>query len=87
MLSRLKGSAKRISAVLLISGGVLLTATAPVYAQEGTTSQTNQGPAGIGILILLMGLGAIVLVGVAYAAQGRSDQDKDARHAKSDEEQ
>ena len=86
MLATLKGSAKRFATVLIIIGGGLFAITAPVYAQEGASSQTNQGPAGIGILILLMGIGAIVLVGAVYAAQMAGDRDKESRNSASGDE-
>jgi hypothetical protein len=41
----------------------------PAYAQE--SSGVTQQPAGIGILLLLMGLGAIGLVAFVYAVQAR----------------
>ena len=86
MFFRLETSVRRLAVVMLIVGGGLFAITVPVYAQEGGTSQP-QGPAGIGILILLMGLGALVLVGVTYAAQMRGDQDAKAQRAKSSDEE
>ena len=86
MFFRLKKSVRRATIVIFTVGGGLFAIAAPVYAQDGSTSQT-QGPAGIGILILLMGFAAIVLVGVAYVAQARGAQDAKAQHAKSNEEE
>jgi hypothetical protein len=49
--------------------GMLALAT-PVYAQE--SSGVKQQPAGVGVLLLLMGLGAIALVTFVYVAQSRA---------------
>ena len=76
----MKGSTKRILSVLVFALLMLVVAT-PTYAQEGSTA--NQPPAGVGILILLMGLAAVGLVGFAYLAQSRADREGDIE---SDEE-
>ncbi len=57
----------RLAALALLAG--ILAVAAPAYAQEGTAA--SQGPAGISILILLLGGVAIVLVGLVYIAQSR----------------
>ncbi len=54
--------------VLLILVG-MLALVRPAYAQE--SSGVTQQPAGVGILLLLMGLGAIALVGFVYVVQTR----------------
>ena len=56
---------------LLVSVVMLLSYAAPTFAQEGETATTTQ-PAGIGILILLMGILALLLVGGTYLAQNGS---------------
>jgi hypothetical protein len=56
---------------LLFSVMMLLTLAAPAFAQEGETATTTQ-PAGIGILILLMGVLALLLVGGTYLTQNSS---------------
>ena len=76
---------RMIAAVCLVTAGLLAVA-APVYAQEDSTGQTTAGPAGIGILILLMGLGALVLVGATYAVQTRSNQEGSSHQASHIEE-
>lgn len=81
------GSVKRTCFVLVVMSVCVFAVTAPVSAQEGNTSPTASGPAGIGILILLMGLGAIVLVGLAYAAQARTNQASTSGNAKHTEEE
>ncbi len=63
--------------VLVILVGMLVLVR-PAYAQE--SSGVTQQPAGVGILLLLMGLGAIALVGFVYVVQNRpprSDTDED----------
>ncbi len=63
--------------VLVILVG-MLALVRPAYAQE--SSGVTQQPAGVGILLLLMGLGAIALVGFVYVVQTRpprSDTDED----------
>ncbi len=59
---------KRPLDVLVILVG-MLALVRPVYAQE--SSGVPQQPAGVGILLLLMGLGAIALVGFVYVVQSR----------------
>ena len=54
--------------VLVILVG-MLALVQPVHAQE--SSGVTQQPAGVGILLLLMGLGAIALVGFVYVVQSR----------------
>ncbi len=54
--------------MLLILVGMLVLVH-PVAAQE--SSGVTQQPAGVGILLLLMGLGAIALVGFVYVVQNR----------------
>ena len=82
----LKGSGKPIISVILVVSVVLFAVAFPVYAQDGTT-QANAGPAGIGILILLMGLGALVLVGIVYDTQRRADEMAKSGHSTADEEE
>lgn len=43
----------------------------PAYAQEGTT--TTAAPQGVGVLLVIMGLGAIAVVGLFYWTQNRPD--------------
>ena len=76
----MKGSTQRILSVLVFALLMLVVVT-PAYAQE--SSAANQPPAGVGILILLMGLAAVGLVGFAYLAQSRADREGDIE---SDEE-
>jgi hypothetical protein len=52
---------------LLFSALLFLLATAPAFAQEGERTTTQ--PAGIGVLILLMGVLALLLVGGTYLTQ------------------
>lgn len=52
---------------------VLLLSVTPVFAQEDAT---NTAPAGVGILLLLMGLFAILLVGGYYSASERANKNK-----------
>lgn len=54
---------------LALLAGMLALAT-PVYAQE--SSGVQQQPAGVGVLLLLMGLGAIGLVTFVYMTQARA---------------
>jgi hypothetical protein len=56
---------------LLFSVVMLISYAAPAFAQEGETAATTQ-PAGIGILILLMGVLALLLVGGTYLTQNAS---------------
>ena len=56
---------------LLFSVVMLLTYAVPAFAQEGETATTTQ-PAGIGVLILLMGVLALLLVGGTYLTQNAS---------------
>ncbi len=62
------------SGLMVVVG--MLALTTPIYAQESSATN-NQTPAGIGILILLMGLAAIGFVGFAYLAQSRADREGD----------
>ncbi len=71
----MKRSIKPALIVLVIIVGLLLSVT-PSFAQDANTT-ANQPPAGVGILILLMGLAAIGLVGFAYLAQSRADREGD----------
>ncbi len=70
-------SVKLALSVVILAAGMLVLAT-PAYAQEGSAATTNQPPAGIGILILLMGLAAIGFIGFAYLAQSRANREGDA---------
>jgi hypothetical protein len=51
----------------------MLALATPVYAQE--SSGVQEQPAGVGIVLLLMGLGAIALVAFVYMAQSRATRD------------
>jgi hypothetical protein len=53
----------------------LFTLAVPVHAQENATTTA---PAGVGILILLMGVAAIGLVALVNIAQGRPITDEDS---------
>jgi hypothetical protein len=57
---------------LALLAGTLMLAT-PVYAQD--SSGVQQQPAGVGVLLLLMGLAAIVLVTAVYVVQSRPTRD------------
>jgi hypothetical protein len=76
----MKGSIRQVLSVVLVTL-IMLVVVTPTFAQEGNAA--NQPPAGVGVLILLMGLGAIGLVGFAYLAQSRADREGDIE---SDEE-
>ncbi len=68
---------ERVLDVLVLFVG-MLALVRPVSAQE--SSGVTQQPAGVGILLLLMGLGAIALVGFVYVVQSRpprNDADDD----------
>ncbi len=70
------GMQRALDALVIFVG--MLALVRPVYAQE--SSGVTQQPAGVGILLLLMGLGAIALVGFVYVVQSRpprSDTDED----------
>ncbi len=54
----------------------------PAYAQD---SATTQAPAGVGILILLMGLGALGLVALSNFARNRPDRDDEDAEIDEDE--
>lgn len=62
------------AALLLALWAMIVLAVLPVpaWAQEGGESTAAQTPAGIGVLIFIMGLGALVVVGVYYVMQGRA---------------
>ena len=69
---------------LALLAGMLALAT-PVYAQD--SSGVQQQPAGVVVLLLLMGLGAIGLVAFVYVAQSRATRDGSAKEsAKEDDE-
>lgn len=61
---------------LILSACVLAWAS-PAAAQENATSAAPSSPAGVGILIFLMGLLAIGLVAFAQFAQKRAAQTPD----------
>ena len=71
----MKQSVKITLSVLILSAG-MLALTSPVYAQDSTTPDQSS-PAGVGILLLLMGLGAIALVAFAQVAQSRAASNPD----------
>jgi len=71
----MKRSTRLILSIGLSVLGMLALAT-PSYAQE-TTATSNQVPAGVGVLILLMGLAAIGFIGFAYIAESRADREGD----------
>ncbi len=76
----MKQSVKHTLNVIILAL-VMLSLASPAHAQEG--SAANQAPAGVGILILLMGLGAVGFIGFAYLAQSRANREGDVE---SDEE-
>ena len=55
-----------IAAFVLLSMFVLAS---PAHAQD----TSSQGPAGVGVLILLMGLGALATIGAAYSFSGQKN--------------
>ena len=57
-----------VNGLALLAG--MLALVTPVYAQD--SSGVQQPPAGVVVLLLLMGLGAIALVTVFYMAQSRA---------------
>jgi predicted membrane channel-forming protein YqfA (hemolysin III family) len=69
---------------LLFSALMFLFATAPAFAQEGETATTQ--PAGIGILILLMGVLALLLVGGTYLTQNSTRKSASGTSADPDDE-
>ncbi len=60
-----------LSLSLVFAG--LFTLVTPAHAQENASQQ----PAGVGILLLLMGLAAIGLVALVYIAQARPVSDEE----------
>jgi hypothetical protein len=69
--------------LLLVIGGVLLAVT-PALAQTeaaAESSTTNEAPSGLGTLMLVLGTGAVIIVGGAMWARERftgfSDGDDD----------
>ena len=71
----MKQSVKTALNVLILTAG-MLALTSPAYAQESSTP-SQSAPAGVGILILLMGLGAIGLVAFSQLAQSRAARNPD----------
>lgn len=71
---------RKILVSLLFIGSLILAT--PAFAQEGQPATQNSSPAGIGILILLIGLAAIGIVGAsvvfrrAPSAAGASGSDE-----------
>jgi|GEM_PF-6919860 CHASE1-domain containing sensor protein len=61
---------------ILIVTAATLALTSPVHAQE-SAAPAQSSPAGVGILILLMGLAAIGLVAFAHLAQSRAARNPD----------
>jgi hypothetical protein len=78
MLSyQMRRSLVRALALCAIVCGVIigtLALAAPVYAQDSGTDTASQPPAGVGILILFMGIVALVAVGGYYYTQNRAVQ-------------
>jgi hypothetical protein len=62
----------------------LFLMTSPAYAQDNTAS--NASPAGVGVLLLLMGFGALVLIGGAYSLSGRTPGKDGLRDEDDDDE-
>lgn len=61
--------------LILVGAGILLLSTVmtalPAFAQEGETPVPTAAPAGVGVLILLVGIGALLFVGAYYVSLGR----------------
>lgn len=56
-----------IAALLLLMSGLWLAPAQGVYAQEEEVSESDEvSPRGPGTVILLVGVGAVILVGLAY---------------------
>ena len=56
-----------IAALLLLMGGLWLAPVHSTYAQEDEVSESEEiSPRGPGMVILLVGVGAVFLVGLAY---------------------
>lgn len=56
-----------IAALLLLMGGLWLAPVHSTYAQEEEAAETDEvNPRGPGTVILLVGVGAVILVGLAY---------------------
>lgn len=64
---------------VLIVTAAMLALTSPVRAQENA-APAQSSPAGVGILILLMGLAAIGLVAFAHLAQSRATHNSDENY-------
>ena len=75
---------KSIKHVVIVCVFMTILIGTPAYAQE---SAATQAPAGVGILILLMGLGALGLVALSSYAQNRPDRDDEDREIDEDEEE
>ncbi|MCC7447440.1 MAG: hypothetical protein IT324_08500 [Anaerolineae bacterium] len=73
-----------IKYALIVCVFITILVGTPTYAQE---SATTPAPAGVGILILLMGLGALGLVALSSYAQNRPERDDEAREIDEDEEE
>jgi hypothetical protein len=58
---------------LFLMALVIFATVTPAYAQEGETA--TQSPAGIGVLILLMGIAAILIVGGLSSARAQGESD------------
>jgi hypothetical protein len=71
----MKQSTRVVLSAAIAVVGMLALAT-PIHAQESGASST-QVPAGVGVLILLMGLAAIGFIGFAHIAQSRADREGD----------
>ena len=56
-----------VSALLLLMGGLWLAPIQGVYAEGDEVSESEEiNPRGPGTVILLVGVGAVILVGLAY---------------------
>lgn len=59
--------------ILVLLCAMLLTVASATFAQEAPNAETptssTEAPAGLGTLVLLMGLGAVVLVGGVMVAR------------------
>lgn len=69
---------------LAFSVVMFLGYAAPAFAQEGETTTTQ--PAGIGILILLMGILALLLVGGTYLTQNSARKSAGGASSSDDED-
>ena len=63
-----------IAALLLLMGGLWLAPMNSTFAQEEETAESEEvSPRGPGTVILLVGVGAVILVGLAYWTRNDSN--------------